>query len=102
MIFLSKGRTNLRPVIRTEHDLSLAISENVMTSHASNPDETGGRSNALNRTVRDETQSGHAGISTRQVPTKSGPGSSPTVVFRYPSIASRMLDSNVGKSGACE
>ena len=50
--------------------------------------------------IGDQPQSRHAAISTLQVPTKSGKGSSGYTVLRYARIASRMLSSNVGSPGA--
>ena len=66
-------------MIGDDDSLPRRILENIMASDATNPMKTGRLDNPTEFMKRDQAQFGHAVISIRQVPMKSGRGSSTEV-----------------------
>ena len=91
---------DLSPVVWDNNDTSLMTLKGIMAAFTALPLETRSFSYPLQFLIRDQRKSGQAQASTRQVPTKSGNGSSGSAVFKYAEIASCMFDSSVGRSGA--
>jgi hypothetical protein len=91
---------NLGPVVRDDNDATLGILKGIVAALAMLPFKVCCFSHLFKFLIGNEPKFSQAETSTRQVPTKSGSGSSGSAVFKYAEIASCIFNSNMGRFGA--